>query len=148
MRIHEVYPYLRVKDAAKAIAFYEAAFGATEKFRLSEPNGRIGHSELDFGGHDIMVSEEFPEYGIVGPATIGGTSVSLHLHVENADEMMARAVAAGATVLREPKDQFYGERSGTLRDPFGHEWIVGHALEELTPAEMQRRYDAMMKAGA
>lgn len=144
MPIHELYPYLRVREAGRAIAFYTAAFGATELFRLTEPSGRIGHAELDFGGMTLMVSEEFPEFGILGPASIGGTSVSLHLHVDDADAAIARAVAAGATLVREPSDHFYGERSGTVRDPFGHEWLIGHEIEKVTPDEMQRRYTAMM----
>jgi uncharacterized glyoxalase superfamily protein PhnB len=144
MHIHELFPYLRVREAERAIAFYTAAFGATELFRLSEPSGRIGHAELDFGGMTLMVSEEFPEFGILAPASIGGTSVSLHLHVDDADAAIAKAVAAGATLVREPRDQFYGERSGTVRDPFGHEWLIGHETEKVTPEEMQRRYTAMM----
>jgi uncharacterized glyoxalase superfamily protein PhnB len=145
MPVHELFAYLRVRDAARAITFYEKAFGARELFRLTEPAGRIGHAELDFDGTVLMVSEEYPEYGIMGPQSIGGTSVSIHLHVDNADETIERAVAAGAELLREPQDQFYGERSGTVRDPFGHEWLIGHNIEELTPDEMQRRYTEMMK---
>lgn len=144
MHIHELFPYLRVREAGRAIAFYSDAFGAKELFRLTEPSGRIGHAELDFGGMTLMVSEEFPEFGILAPASIGGTSVSLHLHVDDADAAIARAVAAGATLVREPRDQFYGERSGTVRDPFGHEWLIGHEIEKVTPEEMQRRYTAMM----
>lgn len=144
MHIHELFPYLRVREAGRAIAFYTEAFGAKELFRLTEPSGRIGHAELDFGGMTLMVSEEFPEFGILGPAAIGGTSVSLHLHVDDADAAIARAVAAGATLVREPRDQFYGERSGTVRDPFGHEWLIGHEIEKVSPEEMQRRYTAMM----
>ncbi len=145
MPVHELFAYLRVRDAAGAIAFYEKAFGAREKFRLTEPGGRIGHAELDFDGTVLMVSEEYPEFGIMSPDSIGGTSVSIHLHVDNADEVMRCAVAAGAKVLREPQDHFYGERSGTVRDPFGHEWLIGHSIEEVTPEEMQRRYTEMMK---
>lgn len=146
MKIHEVFPYLRVHNAAEAIAFYVRAFGAVEKYRLVEPgSGRIGHAELDFGGTVIMLSDEYPELGIRGPATIGGTSLSIHLHVDDADAMIRSAVLAGATVLREPQDQFYGERSGTVRDPFGHEWNIGHEIEKVEPAEMQRRYDKRME---
>lgn len=141
---HEVFPYLRVKNAAAAIAFYQSAFGVTEKFRLTEPSGRIGHAELDFGVATVMVSEEYPEMNIVGPASIGGTSVSIHLHVDDADALIARAEKAGAKVIRQPQDHFYGERSGTVRDPFGHEWLIGHEIEKLTPEEMQRRYTEMM----
>ena len=145
MVIHELFAYLRLKDAAKAIEYYRQAFGATEKFRLCEPGGRIGHAELDFGGTTLMLSDEFPEYDIKGPQTLGGTTLGIHLHVDDADEVLRRAVAAGGSVVRPATDQFYGERSGTVRDPFGHEWIVGHEIEKLAPAEMQRRYDAMMK---
>ena len=94
-----------------------------------------------------MLSDEFPEYGIQGPQTLGGTTLSIHLHVDDADAMIRRAVAAGATIVRPAADQFYGERSGTLRDPFGHEWNVGHEIEKVTTEEMQRRYDAMLKDG-
>lgn len=145
MKIHELFPYLRVKDAAAAIAFYEQVFGAKERFRLVEPSGRIGHCELDFGAADIYVSEEFPEAGILGPASIGGTGMCIHLHVDDADALLERAVSAGATLVRPPADHFYGERSGTVRDPFGHEWLVGHSIEKLTPEEMQRRYDALFE---
>jgi len=144
MLFKEVFPYLRVRDAGAAIEFYKKAFGVTEKFRLTEPSGRIGHCELDFGVATVMVSEEYPELNIKGPASIGGTSVSIHLHVENADEVMARVAKAGGTIVRKPQDHFYGERSGTVRDPFGHEWLIGHEIEKVTPEEMQRRYTAMM----
>lgn len=147
MKFHEVFVYLRVKDAPKAIAFYEQAFGAKEKFRLVEPGtNRVGHAELDFGGvATVMVSEEYPEMGIVGPATLKGTSVSIHLHVDDCDALIAKAESAGAKVIRQPADHFYGERGGTVRDPFGHEWVIGHEIEKVDPKEMQRRYDAMMK---
>jgi PhnB protein len=145
MKIHELFAYLRVDSAAQAIEFYTAVFGAREKFRLVEPSGRIGHVELDFGSTTVMISDEYPEYGIHGPKTVGGTAVSLHLHVDDADELVRRAVAAGATLVREPQDHFYGERSGTVRDPFGHEWNIGHSIEELSPEEMQRRYTELMK---
>lgn len=145
MAIHEVFPYLRVRNAPAAIEFYKAAFGATEKFRLTEPSGRVGHAELLFGATTVMVSEEYPEYGIVGPQSIGGTGSSIHLHLDDADAMIERAVKAGATVIRPAADQFYGERSGTVRDPFGHEWLLGHEIEKVPVDEMQRRYDAMMR---
>lgn len=147
MKIKETFPYLRVRDGARAIAFYEKAFGVREKFRLTEPSGRLGHAELDFGDVTVMLSDEYPEMNIVGPATIGGTTVSIHLHVDDCDAAIARAVEAGATLVRPARDQFYGERSGTIRDPFGHEWMIGHEIEALSPDEMQRRYDALMKSG-
>ena len=143
--IHEVFPYLRVKGAPAAIAFYKNVFGAKERFRLTEPGGRIGHIELDLGNIVLMVSEEYPEYGILGPQTPGTTGMAIHLHVDNADALAARAVAAGATMVREPADQFYGERSCLIRDPFGHEWMLGHEIEKVTPEEMQRRFSAMFK---
>ncbi len=144
MVIHEVFTYLRVRDAARAIEFYKEVFGATERFRLTEPGGRIGHTELDLGPVVLMLSEEYPEYNLTGPQSLGGTSFSMHLHVDNADALIERAVAAGATLVRKPEDQFYGERSGTVRDPFGHEWLIGHSIEEVAPEEMQRRYDELM----
>ena len=142
MTVHELFSYLCVRDAAQAIAFYGEVFGATEKFRLNEPGGRIGHVELDFGDTTLMLCEEYPEYGIRSPDPEAGTSVTLHAHVDDADAVIERALAAGATLLMPAKDQFYGERSGVFRDPFGHRWNVGHSIEELTAEEMQRRYDA------
>lgn len=141
--IHEVFPYLRVHDATAAIAFYQRAFGAVEKFRLVEPGGRVGHAELALGPIVVMVSDEYPEYDIRGPRTLGGTSFSMHLHVDDADAWIARAVAEGATLVRPPSDSFHGERGGTVRDPFGHEWLIGHSIEQVSPEEMQRRYAAM-----
>ena len=145
--IHEVFPYLRVDNAAQAIDFYARAFGTTEIFRLTEPGGRIGHAELKLGPLTLMLSDEYPEMGIQGPKSIGGTSFAMHLHVDDADALMQRAVEAGAEVVRPAADQFYGERSGTLRDPFGHEWLIGHSIEQVSTDEMQRRYDELMKAG-
>jgi PhnB protein len=134
-----------VQGAARAIEFYTRAFGARETLRLTEPSGRIGHAELDFGGMTLMLADEFPEYGIRGPQAIGGTSITIHLHVDDADAAIRRAVEAGATIEQEPRDQFYGERSGCLRDPFGHRWNVGHHIEEVSPDEMQRRYTALLE---
>ena len=142
--ISEVYPYLRVHDAAAAIAFYEEAFGAQELFRLQEPGGRIGHAEVRIGPATIMLSDEYREHGISGPRTLGGTTFSLHLHVDDVDAAFARAVDAGAAVVRPLENHFYGERSGTVRDPFGHEWLLGGHIEDVTPEEMQRRYTELM----
>ena len=147
MSIHEVFPYLRAKSAENAIAFYKAAFGATEKFRLIEPGGRIGHVELLFGEATIMLSDEFPEFGIHALDSDRPSSFVLHLHVDDADAMIADAVKAGARIVREAQDQFYGERSGTVRDPFGYDWMIGHSIEEVEPEEMQRRYDKMLATG-
>ena len=148
-QIHELYPYLRVHDAEAALAFYQRVFGASVRLRLDEAGtGRIGHAELVFGEHMVlMLSDEYPEYGIVGPKSVGGTSITLHLHVDDADRLIARAVEASAELVRPPADAFYGERGGTVRDPFGHEWLIGHSIEEVSPEEMQRRYDALMAGG-
>jgi PhnB protein len=144
MKIHELFAYICVNDAAAAIDFYSKAFGAKEKFRLAEPSGRIGHAELDFGGTILMVADEFPEFGIKGPKAFGGTPVSIHIHVDNADEMMEGALAAGAELESPCQDKFYGERSGVVRDPFGHRWLIGHSIETVEPDEMQRRYTEML----
>ena len=143
--IHEVYPYLRVHDTAQAIAFYARAFGAEESFRLTEPSGRIGHAEVKIGPATVMLSDEYPEHDIKGPRSLGGTTFSIHLHVENVDAAFARAVEAGAAVVRPLQNQFHGERSGTVRDPFGHEWLLGGQIETLTPQEMQRRYTELFQ---
>jgi PhnB protein len=143
--IHEVYPYLRVHSTAEAIDFYARAFGATELFRLTEPSGRIGHAEIKIGPTTLMLADEYPEHGICGPRTLGGTTFSIHLHVSDVDNVFAQAVSAGATIVRPLKDQFYGERSGTVRDPFGHEWLLGSHIETVAPEEMQRRYTEMFK---
>jgi PhnB protein len=143
--IHELFAYLRVSDAGKAIEFYKQAFGATEIFRLTEPSGRIGHAELDFGGQVLMLSDEFPEYGMTGPQHGSPSAVSIHLHVENADRLIDRAVYAGAVLERAAENAFYGERSGVVIDPFGHRWMIGHNIEQVSPEEMQRRYTAMFE---
>ena len=148
MNIHHLRAYLQVNDAARAIEFYTSVFGAVENFRLTDPGGRIGHAELDFGGTTLLLAEEFPEYGILGPLTLGGTSVTLHLLVDDADAVVRRAAEAGAEIESEPENQFYGERSGWFRDPSGHRWNVGHHLEEVAPEEMQRRFTAMMSGEA
>jgi uncharacterized glyoxalase superfamily protein PhnB len=143
MEIHEVYPYLRVHAAAEAIDFYSRAFDAKEQFRLTEPSGRIGHAEIKIGSATVMLADENPEGGIRGPRSLGGTSFSIHLHVGDVDQAYAQALSAGATIVRPLQNQFYGERSGTVRDPFGHEWLLGGHIETVTPEEMQRRYTAL-----
>jgi uncharacterized glyoxalase superfamily protein PhnB len=144
--IHEAFPYLRLQGAAEAIEFYRKAFGATELLRLTEPGGRIGHAEIKVGGTVLMLSDEYPEHGIRGPVTLGGTTFAMHLHCSNVDALIERAVQAGATLVRPAEDQFYGERSGMIRDPFGHEWLLGHSIEQVSPDEMQRRYAELMKS--
>jgi PhnB protein len=145
-RIHEVYPYLRVRGAADAIRFYVQAFGATEKFRLVEPSGRIGHCELQLGPAVLMLSEEFPEYGLLAPDATLGNGALLHLHVDDCDALAAHMAQLGATVTMPPTDQFYGERSCRVRDPFGHDWLLGHSIEDVAVDEMQRRYTAMFES--
>lgn len=145
VEIHEVYPYLRVHGAAEAIEFYTRAFDAEEQFRLTEPSGRIGHAEIKLGPTTVMLADEYPEHGICGPRSLGGTTFSIHLHVGDVDHVFAQAVNAGATIVRPLQDQFYGERSGTVRDPFGHEWLLGGHIETVTPEEMQRRYTALLQ---
>jgi PhnB protein len=107
-----------------------------------------GHAELDFDGITIMLSDEYPEAGVRSATTIGATRVSIHLHVDDCDAMIANAVLAGAVIEREPKDQFYGERSGAIRDPFGHRWLIGHHIEDVSSEEMQRRYSEILGGDA
>lgn len=141
-------PYLTVKDARKAIEFYVAAFGAKELFRLDDTaSGTIGHAEILVNGSLVMLSEENPKWGTQSPATLGGSPVKLCLMVENTDTAVARASAAGATVEMPPTDTFYGFRCGAVRDPFGHQWLIQHQIEKVSPEQMQKRWDAMVKAG-
>lgn len=137
-------PYITVHNAEEAIAFYHAAFGATERFRLADASsGKIGHAELDLQGSLLMLSDENPAWN-KSLQTLGGTPVKFCLMVENADAAIAKAVAAGATPLMPASDQFYGFRSGSVRDPFGHEWMLQHEIEKVSPEEMQKRWDAML----
>jgi uncharacterized glyoxalase superfamily protein PhnB len=145
IEVLEVFPYLCVRGAAEAINFYVRAFGAKELFRLAEPSGRIGHAEIQVGSTTIMLADEYPECGFRSPLALGGTPFAIHLHVSDVDALMRRAVAAGATVVRELKNEFYGERSGKIRDPYGHEWLLGQHIEDVSTDEMQRRYDELMR---
>lgn len=137
-------PYLTIRDAAQAIAFYQVAFGATESLRLiDKTTGKIIHAEILVHGSLVMLSDENPQWGNTSPLTLGGTPVTFCLMVENADAAVARAVAAGATVLMPAADQFYGFRSATLRDPYGHVWMLQHEIEKLSPADLQARWDSI-----
>lgn len=141
-------PYLRVRGAAAALDFYAKAFGAVETMRLVEnPGGRIGHAEMRIGDGMVMLSDEYPEMGIVGPESLGGSAVGISFEVDDVDALVARAEAAGAKVLMAPRDEFYGHRAGKLEDPFGHVWHVSTRLENLSEEELQRRYDALMAEG-
>jgi PhnB protein len=141
-------PYLHVKGAAQAIEFYKTVFGATEKLRMPDPAGRVVHAELKIGDSMIMLSDEFPQMGALGPRSVGGTPVTLHLYVENVDAVAQKAVDAGATLDRPVKDQFYGDRSGSLTDPFGHKWHVATHVEDVPPEEMEKRAAAAMRQSA
>ena len=137
-------PYLSVRDAAKAIEFYKTAFGATERFRLSDKStGKVGHAEILVHGCLLMLAEENPQWGNVSPQTLGGTPITFSLIVDDADAAFARALAAGATMRMPVTDQFYGFRSGTVSDPFGYQWMIQHQTEAVPPDEMQKRWDSM-----
>src|ERR1700682_1899529 len=141
---HTVTPYLIIKGAADAIEFYKSAFGATELFRMAQPEGKIGHAEIQIGDSRIMLADEFPEMSYFGPNTLGGSSVSILLSVAAADAVFNQAITAGAKEQRPLEDKFYGDRMGSLVDPFGHVWHVGTHKEDVTPEEMEKR----MAAGA
>jgi PhnB protein len=145
---HTVTPYLYVHGAARAIDFYQRAFGATETMRMEMPGGKIGHAEIRIGDSNIMLADEFPEMGVRGPQALGGTSVSLLLYVDDVDARVEEAVAAGATVVRPLQDQFYGDRSATLSDPFGHTWTIATHVEDIPPEEMEQRHEAFLKQQA
>jgi PhnB protein len=137
--------YLIVNGAAHALEFYKQAFGAVETMRLNGPGNRIGHAEIRIGNSTIMLADEFPDYGALSAQTIGGSPVKIHLQVDDVDAMAARAVAAGAKVLRPVQDQFYGERSGQFADPFGLTWVITTHKETLTPEEIERRFAALQQ---
>jgi PhnB protein len=139
-------PYLIVRNAAKAIEFYAKAFGAKEVFRLTEPQGKIGHAELRIGDSLFMLADEYPDFGALSPASIGGSPVTIHLYVEDVDRVVDGAAAAGAAVLRAVKDEFYGDRAGMIADPFGHKWHIATHTVDVSPQEMQRRWGEMLRA--
>lgn len=145
---HSVTPYLMVRDAAKALSFYQDAFGAEELMRFEGPPGRIAHAEVKIGDSHVMLADENPDDGYVGPQTLGGAGVSLMLYVPNVDATFAQAVAAGATVKRPVADQFYGDRVGTLADPYGHVWSIATHREDVSVEEAKRRMEALRKQGS
>jgi len=142
-----VMPYLRVREAASAIRFYKKVFGASERYRL-RMGGKIGHAELELGGSTLMISDEFPEVQAVGPKALKGTTVTLTVYVDSVDRVVAKAVKAGAKVRRPAADQFYGDRSAQIEDPFGHVWSIQSRIEKVSPKDMQKRLNALLKSEA
>lgn len=132
-------PYLAVRGGEQALEFYKRAFGAVELMRIKQPDGSLGHAEFKIGEAPVMLSDEFPAIGVLGPQTLGGTSVSLHVYVEDVDALAARAVQEGCKLLRPVSDEFYGERVALLEDPYGHRWSFSTRIEELTPEEVMER---------
>jgi PhnB protein len=142
---HAVTPYLAIRGAAAALEFYKRAFGATEIMRMPGPKGGIGHAEIRIGDSRIMLADEYPEIQFLSPASRGGTTVSIHLYVRDVDAVVARAVAAGAKLTRPVADQFYGDRTGSLEDPFGHAWHVATHKEDLSMAVLRKRAEQAAK---
>ncbi|MDQ3310037.1 MAG: VOC family protein [Gemmatimonadota bacterium] len=136
----EAFPYLCARGAAAAIEFYVNVFEARVGLRLEESSGRIAHAEFTIGPMTFMIADEYPEVGIFSPSALGGTGLRIHLHVRNVDDLTSKAAMAGATILLEPTDQPHGERQSRVRDPFGHEWLLGQAIEDLTTEEIQQRF--------
>jgi PhnB protein len=142
---HSITPYLIIKGAAAAIDYYKEVFGAKELLRIPQPDGRVGHAELKLGDSVIMLADEFPELNTVGPKTLGNSPVGLLLYVDDVDAVFAKSVAKGAEIYKELADQFYGDRNGTIVDPFGHKWTIATHKEDESPEEMQRRMAASKK---
>jgi PhnB protein len=140
-------PYLIVDGAADAISFYQSVLGAKERMRMAGPDGKIGHAEIEIGESVIMLADEHPEMDAHGPKSVGGTPVSLHVYVEDADSVFERATQAGARSLQAVEDKFYGDRSGTFEDPFGHQWHVSTHVEDVPPDEMSKRAEEAAAAG-
>ena len=143
---HTVTPYLAVDDAAQAIDFYKRAFGAKERVRMEAPDNKIGHAELEIGDSLVMLSDPFPQASTKPPKELGGTSASVFMYVEDVDAVVKQAVDAGATVTMEVADQFWGDRFGSVTDPFGHSWSVATHVEDVAPEEMAERAKAAMAA--
>ncbi len=146
---HAITPYLTVKDAKQAIDFYKRAFGARERVTMPTPDGKVAHAELQLADSIIMLGEECPEHGSVSPETLEGSPVGLALYVEDVDKAFNRAVSAGASVKEPVNDKFWGDRAGSLTDPFGHKWMLLTHVEDVAPDEMKRRMaDAFSAAGS
>lgn len=142
---HTVTPYLIVDNAAKAIDFYKKVFNAKEEMRMAKPDGKVGHAELQIGTSKIMLADEFPEMNARSPQTYGGSPVSIHLYVENVDDVVQKATQSNATLVRPLENMFYGDRSGTIQDPFGHIWYISTHIEDVPPEELKKRSEAMHK---
>jgi uncharacterized glyoxalase superfamily protein PhnB len=143
---HTVTPFMTVRDAASAIEFYKKAFGATERGVMKDPTGKVMHAELKIGDSIVMMSDEFPDYGALSPQSVGGSSMGLHIYVDNVDAAFDRAVKAGAQVEMPVIDQFWGDRYGKLKDPYGHKWSIATHTKDLSREEMkQGMEDAMAK---
>jgi uncharacterized glyoxalase superfamily protein PhnB len=142
---HTLTPYLTVKDAARAIEFYKQAFGAQERGVMKGPDGKVMHAELKIGDSIIMLADEFPEYGSLSPQTSGGAGMGLHIYVDGVDAAFDRAVKAGAQVEMPVIDQFWGDRYGKLKDPFGHKWSIATHTKDMSADEMKRNMDEAMK---
>jgi PhnB protein len=140
----QITPYLHIDGAAAAIDFYREIFGATERMRMPGPGGKIGHAELEFGDSVVMLSDEHPDMGILGPKAVGGTPVTISVYVDDVDAAFERAINAGAKSQRPVENQFYGDRSGQFEDPFGHRWNVATHVEDVPPEEMSKRAAAAM----
>jgi PhnB protein len=138
-------PYLIIRDAAAAIEFYKNAFGAIEFVRLADSSGKVMHAEIRIGNSQIMLADEFPEMGYRSPTMLGGSPVSVLLYVEDADKLFASAISAGATSTMPVQDQFDGDRRGTLADPFGHIWLIATQKEDVSPDELRRRFELMLR---
>ena len=136
---HTVTPYLIVNDGVRALDFYQRAFGAKERMRMPQPDGRIGHAEVEIGDSRIMLADEFPEMDARSPKTVGGSPVSIMLYVEDVDAVFKQAIGAGAREVRPVADQFYGDRLGSLQDPFGHKWHIATHKEDLSLEEIKKR---------
>lgn len=145
---HSVTPYLIVDGGAEAIEFYKKAFGAKELNRMPAPNGRLGHAEIQVGNSRVMLADENPGIDARSPKSLGGTPVSLMIYVEDVDRVFQQAMAAGARILSPLKDQFYGDRSGNLEDPFGHKWTLATHIEDVAPDEMEKRMKVAFEAEA
>lgn len=139
---HSLIPYLCARDASEAIDFYVRAFGAREVYRLTDPaDGRIGHAEIEIGSGVFMLSDEYPDFGALSPQALGGSPVKLHLYVDDVDAVFAKALEAGAIEVRPVADQFFGDRMGEISDPFGHSWTLATRIEDVSPEDMQTRWN-------